>query len=180
MARSGFWAGVLTAFVVLVLVAVAGAYSGIYDVSATRPHGRVVRWFLGTAAVRSIRTHAKADSEIRLPNDDRSLTKGYASYDGMCVSCHGGPGVPRDWVGEGMEPSPPDLQKIARARKPEEIYWVIKNGIKSAGMPALSPTHDDEEIRDVAAFVTKLGAMSKREYSGFRKRTSARDGENAR
>jgi len=165
--RAGFY----TALGILVAV-VVGAFvwmlSGAYDVAATRPHGRVTRWILSTAATRSIQTHAKREAGIRLPEDEESILNGYAAFDSMCVPCHGAPGVHKDWVGEGMNPEPPDLREIARVRKPEEIYWVVKNGIKSTGMPALAPTYDESEVLEVAAFVRKLGAMSESDYADFR------------
>lgn len=37
-------------------------------------------------------------------------------------------------------------------------------------MPALAATHDEDEVRDVAAFVVKLGAMSKDDYATLRKK----------
>lgn len=159
---------VLTALFLVLIGGFVWMLSGAYDVSATRPHGRITRWILNTAATRSIQTHAKREAGIRLPEDEESILNGYVAYDSMCVPCHGAPGVHRDWVGKGMTPQPPDLQEIARIRRPEEIYWVVKNGIKSAGMPALSPTHDESEVLEVAAFVRKLGAMSQTDYADFR------------
>ena len=122
---------------------------------------------LGTAAVRSIRAHAKSDKGVEIPSDAESLRNGYAAYDSMCVPCHGGPGVHPDWMGKGMHPTPPDLQHIAASRKPEEIYWVIKNGIKDAGMPALEPSQDDRDIRELTAFVMKLDGMSPADYARY-------------
>jgi mono/diheme cytochrome c family protein len=174
--RSGVLSGALGALVVVAVAAFVWMYSGAYDVSATRPHGRVTRWILSTAAARSIQAHAKKEAGIRLPEDEESLQSGYAAYDSMCVPCHGAPGVSKDWLGKGMSPEPPDLQAVARERKPEEIYWVVKNGIKSAGMPALAPTHDESEVLEVSAFVKKLGAMSPGEYADFR----AKAGNSAR
>jgi mono/diheme cytochrome c family protein len=158
------------AFVVLVAFLAAGAFilfSGAYSVAATKPHGRITQWILATAAAQSIRMHAKKDRGLEIPEDEDSLRNGYSSYETMCVPCHGGPGVSPDWMGKGMHPSPPDLQHVASVRKPEEIYWVLKNGIKDAGMPALGPSHDDRDIRELTAFVMRLDHMSSGEYERF-------------
>jgi len=33
-------------------------------------------------------------------------------------------------------PDPPDLKEVSAERKPGELFWVIKNGIKMTGMPS--------------------------------------------
>ena len=46
-----------------------------------------------------------------------------------CINCHGEPGVQSAKFSEGLNP-PPDLRKVITDRRPEELFWVIKNGIK--------------------------------------------------
>ena len=161
--RSRRWIKTLVVLALLAVVGVFVMFSGIYSVAATRPHSRIMQWMLATAAVQSIRLQARRDKGVDLPDDEKSLRNGYASYDSMCVPCHGGPGVP------------PDLQEVVKNRKPEEIYWVIKNGIKDAGMPAAGPSHDERDIRELTAFVMKLGTMSTTDYDGFQKAVGLND-----
>ena len=44
-----------------------------------------------------------------------------------------------------------------------ELFWIAKNGIRMTGMLAFGPTHKDEEIWSVVAFVQRLPKMSEEE-----------------
>jgi len=83
----------------------------------------------------------------------------------MCAGCHGGPGVERGETGKGMTPTPPDLAEEAGEWSDAELYWITEHGIKLAGMPAFGPTHSDEEIAMIAAFVRLLPEMTAEEYA---------------
>ena len=63
-------------------------------------------------------------------------------------------------------PAAPNLMDIAVVGKwtDAELFWIIKNGIKDTGMPALGPTHGDEEMWGVTAFVKQLPNTSPEEY----------------
>ena len=83
-------------------------------------------------------------------NDENMYVKGFREYEGMCVGCHGAPGVEPSPTGRGLFPKPPrfpeeELHEYAL----EDIFWVVKNGIKMTGMPAYGPRtviKDDREI----------------------------------
>jgi mono/diheme cytochrome c family protein len=40
----------------------------------------------------------------------------------------------------------------------------VKNGIKMTGMPAFGPTHDDQTIWNIVAFVNQLPNMTAERY----------------
>ena len=44
-----------------------------------------------------------------------------------------------------------------------EIFWVVSNGIRMTGMPAFSPTHKEDEIWKIVAFVRHLPEITKEE-----------------
>ncbi|MDJ0366485.1 cytochrome c [Hymenobacter sp. H14-R3] len=50
-----------------------------------------------------------------------------------------------------------------------ELFWIVKNGIRDTGMPGLGPTHGDEEMWGVAAFVRQLPDRSPQDYFLLRK-----------
>lgn len=158
---------IAVALISFVILLVGGAllymYSGAYNVAATDEHAGLVRWALSTTQERSVRAHAD-DLDVALPTDSAAIRAGYTAYSEMCVMCHGAPGVERGWVGKGMRPEPPELDHAAEKFSGEEVFWIIKHGIKMAGMPALGPTHSDEEILELAAFVEQLPQMSAEAY----------------
>lgn len=158
--------GAAATIALLVVAGLVALYSGWYDVSATSGHTAVTEWGLGTLQHNSVAARA-GDLEVTLPSDTAALEHGYEHYDAMCVSCHGAPGVERGETGQGMTPVPPDLAEEADEWSDAELFWITKHGIKLAGMPAFGPTHSDEEIAMIAAFVRKLPEMTDEEYAGW-------------
>ena len=79
----------------------------------------------------------------------------------MCVTCHGAPGVDASEAGEGLNPPAPDLTtgKVQK-RTDGELFWLVQSGIRMTGMPAFGPTHKDEEIWKIVAFLRRLPALS--------------------
>jgi mono/diheme cytochrome c family protein len=75
-----------------------------------------------------------------------------------CVRAVTVPPGRKPFLGAGyMNPSPPDLAKIAPERSPQELFWVIKHGLRMTGMPAWGPTHGDEQLWDLVAMVVLPG-----------------------
>ncbi len=66
-----------------------------------------------------------------------------------------------------MDPSPPDLGKVAGKMSVQEIFWVAKNGIKMSAMPAFGKSDEDEELWKIAAFVKQLPKVSASEYAAL-------------
>jgi len=44
------------------------------------------------------------------------------------------------------------------------LFWVIKNGVKMTAMPAWGPTHSDQKIWAMVAFLEKLPHMTAAQY----------------
>ena len=147
---------------VLLLVFV---YSGSYNIAATAPHTAFGQWLLETTKNRSIRAHAK-ELQTDIPAvGGEQLQHGIDHYIKMCVPCHGAPGVERGEYGKGMTPTPPDLAKAAEEWSAPELYWILKHGIKLAGMPAFGATHTDYELWGIVSFVQQLPNISPAEFN---------------
>jgi hypothetical protein len=67
-----------------------------------------------------------------------------------------------------MHPDPPDLKEVVNDRTPEQLFWVIKNGINMTGMPsfALAGAKDDE-IWKIVAFLKKLPSVKETDYKAW-------------
>lgn len=153
-----FFSGILAALVLAVIGILFVAYSGRVDVSATGSHLPGMDWFLSTTRDSSVEHRAES---IRVPPDLDELSRrqrGFEHYHEMCEGCHGAPGVPRSEVAEGLDPRPPELQRGVDG--PREVFWVVKHGIRMTGMPAFGPSHDDQKLWDIVAFVEQLPGMS--------------------
>lgn len=151
---------------VFVVVCVWIICSGVYSVAATKQHPAMEEKILNKIMVESVRHHAR---HIQVPAGidlhDRALAEETQGYEKACRTCHGAPGLKPDiWV--YLYPPAPDLTRADVVDKwsDAELYWIIKNGIEHTGMLGLGPTHPDEEIWSVSAFVRQLPTMSPAEY----------------
>ena len=155
---------VLLALLVIALIAGAAImFSGVVNVAATNPHNPITAFVLSTAMDNSVRHHAKG---IKAPplDDPRMVMDGFRNYREMCVGCHLAPGVATTEIRKGLMPEPPKLQDEVEEWSPAELFWIIKNGVKMTGMPAWGPTHSDQKIWAMVAFLEKLPHMKAEQY----------------
>lgn len=160
----GMVIGCLATFAALGITGLVVVYTGAYNVAATEQHMSVTRWAFDTTMHRSIEQRA---DEVKRAEDvtPAMLAAGANAYKSMCQHCHAGPGVERESWAEGMRPRPPHLVEAAAEWKPSEVYWIVRNGIKMSGMPAFGPSHDEETLWGIAAFVKNLPAMTPEAYA---------------
>src|SRR4030042_189687 len=160
--------GSLLIFLLAVCLLIAGValyiWSGSYNIAANVPHWGITHWFLEKVREQSITTHSGG---ITLPplKDPKLVDVGFKNYHAICLSCHNAPGYSRTEIAKGLNPNPPDFtSKELKMRKETELYWIIKNGIKMTGMPAFGPTHSEDELWGVVAFLKKLPSLKPEEY----------------
>lgn len=170
-------AGTLTVEIIILFIFIQ---TGIYNVSALSPDRRPIRWLFATTSDNSVEYHAKS---IKVPQnaqepDSMMIENGFDHYDEMCVGCHGAPGIGRSEIGKGLYPRGPNLANSAKELLPEELFWVVKNGIKSTGMPAFGRTHSDDKIWSIVAFLEKMKSMTPAGYAEIRKMSVNRQEDN--
>lgn len=169
---------VVLSLVVILLVGAAGIAGfiavGWYNISALSPHLPPVEWLLHTAMRESVQFHARG---IEAPDlsDPALVTRAAGHFSTACAPCHGAPGVPPDAVGRGLLPDPPSLSETVPSWHPNQLYWITENGIKMTGMPAWAPTHRDDEVWAIVAFMLRLPEMSAAEYRQLANASLARD-----
>jgi mono/diheme cytochrome c family protein len=152
--------------VLLVLCATGAAvyvFSGAYDVAAVPIQRGFLEQQLARISDKSVARHA-AGIQVPPLADPAMQKAGAAHYRDMCVTCHGAPGVKPSEIGAGLNPHPPNLVHSAGDMAPNEIYWIVKNGVKMTGMPAFGPTHDERELWSMVAFIEQLPKMSPAAY----------------
>jgi mono/diheme cytochrome c family protein len=162
----GITAGVLGVLAVLGIAGLITAYTGLYNVAATEEHASFTRWAFDTTFHNSVERQADGIVAPASFPPDR-LAQGATAYKSMCQHCHAGPGVERDKWASGMRPRPPHLAEAAAGWSPQEVFWIVKHGVKMSGMPAFGPSHDDRAIWNIAAFVKGLPAMTPEEYKAI-------------
>lgn len=148
---------------IVLLAGVIFIYSGVVDVSAQSQHNYLTSWVLTTIRERAVMRRAESITSPKMDDAQRILA-GVNDYAAMCVGCHGAPGKPLQPLAKGLNPPPPDLQKLVKQRSIEELFWVTKYGIKMTGMPAWGKTHSDNDLWSVIAFVRTLPDHSEDSY----------------
>ena len=141
-------------------------YSGIYNVSALHHDPAIVRWALHTTMLHSASARGKGiqpPADVSL-NDPKEIERGLKHYDKMCIGCHGAPGIKPEDAHYGLNPTPPDLADAAEEMAPGTIFWIVKHGVKMTGMPAWGPTHSDEKLWAIVAFVKHLPKTTAADY----------------
>jgi cytochrome c5 len=163
------WAIVAVTLAVVLAIAAGTFYlvvsSGIYNVAASTGETPLVAWTLSTTMEHSVKHHAR---NVQVPagfnvRERSAIVSGAKPFSEMCQLCHGGPGVkPAEWM--VMSPEPPDLSHAANDWNDAELYWIIKHGIKMAGMPSFGSSHGEKELWELVAFVRNLPEMTAQDY----------------
>lgn len=151
---------------IAVLAALLVIYAGLFNVAATWEDPALVRWALETTREHSVDRRAAAVTAPPL-GEVKQVENGFRSYREMCAICHTPPEAKDSPVTKGLNPQPPNLAKIADKIPAAELFWVIKNGIRMTGMPAWGPTHEDDELWDIVAFVKTMPKMNKADYQAL-------------
>lgn len=161
----GALAGAIGLVVVLLAIALIVILTGGYNVAATDRHNPVVGWALHSTYTNSV--SGRADTLEAPEFTPQMIDAGAPEYKAMCAHCHGGIGDSRAEWAETMRPKPPALAHAAQGWSDEEVFWLVKHGVKMSGMPAFGPTHDDDTIWNIAAFVKAMPQMSEAQYSAY-------------
>ena len=157
----------LAAVAIAFALGLAGfVWSGWYDISANVQHTQAVYSLLEKTMHRSVKLRA---SDIDPPVLDGAalISRGAACYLDKCVQCHGGPGVAQAEIGRSMQPLPGPLADANLRWRPQELYWITRNGIKMSGMPAWQHRLPDEDLWALVAFMQRLPKLTAAEFRGL-------------
>lgn len=139
------------------------AWSGLFNIGASTGHWAITAWFLHFAMHNSVETHALGIEAPAL-DDPALVLKGAGHYEQGCAPCHGTPGHAPNPVVREMTPHPPHLVDRIEGWAPEELFWIVKHGVKFTGMPAWPARTRDDEVWAMTAFLLRLPELSPAEY----------------
>jgi cytochrome c553 len=131
------------------------AATGVFDVSATSGHFPLIEPFLRMAMHRSVDFQSRGIKEPPLEGDEL-VPLGAAHFHSGCAHCHGFPGGHENPIYQGMLPPPPLLDTTIDDFESRELFWIIRHGLKYAGMPGWSGEDRDDEVWAVVAFLKRL------------------------
>jgi cytochrome c553 len=137
--------------------------SGVISIKASSGHWALTAALLDFTKRRSVATHALGVDVP--PLDSPALViKGAAHFETGCRPCHGSPAITLPAVPRRMTPHPPRLNERVTRWKPNELFYIVRHGIKFTGMPAWPAMKRDDEVWAVVAFLGALPSLSAEEY----------------
>jgi cytochrome c553 len=138
--------------------------SGVVPIKASSGHWRITAAILDFAKVRSVRMHSIG---IRPPSslDDPALVlRGAGHYESGCAPCHGKPGTAVPPVMTAMTPPTPALIPDISRWRPQDLFSIVKHGIKFTGMPAWAAQQRDDEVWAMVAFLRRMPQLDAAAY----------------
>jgi mono/diheme cytochrome c family protein len=148
-------------------VALGCAWMGFYNPGALETPNVISDWYLKMVRENGISRRIR---DLKAPplNNPALIKEGAGHYAAMCSSCHLAPGMHDSDIRHGLSPVPPILSQTADKLMSTEIFWTIKHGIGFTAMPAWGPSHSDQKIWAITAFVKKLPNMTPAEYQALK------------
>jgi cytochrome c553/cytochrome c5 len=152
--------------VLLLVLGAAGllvAASGVIPIKASSGHWAVTASFLQFAKRRSISTQTLGMKSPAL-EEPWLVLKGAGHYETGCRPCHGSPEFREPLIARALTPPPPYLGPRIAVWDTEELFYIVKHGIKLTGMPAWPAVNRDDEVRAVVAFLRELPKLNGDQY----------------
>ncbi len=147
-----------------VVLGVAVVLLGFYNVSARVGHLPGVSWLLHSSFQASVRLRAPPAEATPDLSDPGLIALGARHYDSACSGCHAAPGRDRTATIRAMVPVPPHISEAVASWEPNELFWIVREGVKMTGMPHWPSPAADEEVWSVVAFLEALDSLSAEDY----------------
>jgi mono/diheme cytochrome c family protein len=156
---------------IAIVVAASAAmffFGGFFNIAANEEDPALVSWALIKVRTASIDRHAHDISPVKLDDPDVIHAGARAFASRGCANCHGAPGVNWQKFSEGLQPDPPDLKDVVKERRPAQLFWVVKHGIKMTGMPSFGAIGaEDNEVWSIVAFIRTLPTVSEADFKSW-------------
>lgn len=150
-----FILGIVFAVVVLLLAGIGLALLGFLPTRANAPPSQTESRFAMSALDSSVDRHAPRVNNPQPPTDD-NLIEGLKIYTMNCTGCHGGLDRKPVEFGRSFYPPAPNLILEPDDDPEWHIFYVIRNGVRYAGMPAWDKTLSEADMWKVTAFLSRI------------------------
>jgi len=96
-----------------------------------------------------------------------NLQQAQEVFTNHCAGCHGDNGNARSEVGQNLYPKAPDLRAASTQKLTDgEIHYIINNGVRLTGMPALGTPHKFEDNNTAWKLVLFIRSISETSSGG--------------
>lgn len=159
------WLGPLAIAALLAIVlAAAVAASGLLSFAATTPDSQLATRVVHGIFKRSVAAHAGGMAAPADLADPSRVMAGAGMFALSCARCHGSPGLGQNPVALSMSPRPQYLPAVVGQFSDDELFWIVRHGVKLSAMPAWPAAKRSDEIWSVVAFLRQLPRMPEARY----------------
>ncbi|MFS0737400.1 c-type cytochrome [Sphingomonas sp. 1P06PA] len=159
------WVGpLIVAILAAAILAIAVAASGLLGFAATTPDSPIVTRLVHGVFKRSVAAHAGGTPRPADLDDPSRLMAGAGMFALSCARCHGSPGIGQNPVALSMSPRPQYLPAVVGQFSDDELFWIVRHGVKLSAMPAWPAAKRSDEIWSVVAFLRQLPRMPEARY----------------
>jgi mono/diheme cytochrome c family protein len=156
-----FIAGVVLTLATQAALALLVLRVGLVSVSADEAPPGWEKRLMGTALRASVARHATS-LPVHVPPTEENLLAGVRIYREMCARCHGRTAAAPATLGASLYPPAPPLRGRRTNFTEEQIFLIVKRGIRNTGMPAFGGSLSDGDIAQLAALVERFDKLPAR------------------
>lgn len=150
-----FLAGILTALLVLALGGWLYLKLGYADLRSSVPPSRFETQ-LATPALKASAARYAPRQPNPIPATEANLLDGARLYRDKCADCHGRPDNPVSDYGASFSPRAPQFMQAHPGLPENQIFYIVKYGVRRSAMPAWGNIMADSEIWQVVTFLGRL------------------------
>jgi cytochrome c553 len=157
---------VAAAVLVIPILGFVVASSGLLPLAASSGHWAPTQWFIEYTKRRTITVRSSATSMDEVPSlDNAAMIRLGAGYFHIgCRSCHEPPGASPVRALRHMTPRPSHLVDRVGNWEPEELFWIVRHGLKFTGMPGWPSQRREDEVWTMVAFLRRMPELDLAEY----------------
>lgn len=162
----GFILGVIVTIVVAMLVAFLVGITGRITMRADI----LPSAFESSMAMRMMDANVERNApKIANPVQptDENLIAGASIYLKRCAECHGEPSQPESNLARTLYPPPPQFITDAPDMEENENYYIIVHGVRWTGMPGWKNVLTDQQIWQLATFLSRMDKLPPAAKSAF-------------
>lgn len=148
-----FILGIVVTLVALVAAGYVSARFGLIDMRADQVPSRLETTLAGVAMDSSVARHAPALNES-IQSSDANLLEGMKIYRDNCAQCHGDSQTPESTLAE--YPPAPQFMSDHGSMLDNQIFYIIKHGVRWTAMPGWEKRLSDEQIWKVTSFLSHM------------------------
>jgi mono/diheme cytochrome c family protein len=151
--------GFILCIVLLIVVGLTGGWFVMehMDISALGHPGRMETYVATRARHSIIARAAQQPLPTETQNTPDNIEDGHGSYGASCAGCHGYDGRTPTKLGDSFYPDAPSLASSGvQNYKDEELFVVIRGGIKLSGMPGFGKVQTSDQIWNLVHYVRTL------------------------